>query len=161
MTAELKMTVLGGEELRKALLDPDLLAGPVRRFLARSAHLVEAGAKEAAPVDTGRLRSSIATRIGPTRALVGSNVVYAPFVEFGTRPHWPPLSAMQPWARRHGFPPGTVGAFLVARAISQRGTRPQPFLFPALEAARGAIMGFLRDMAEEVRRHWGKGVSGG
>lgn len=38
------------------------------------------------PVDTGRLRQSIGLKkIGDGHYRVGTNVVYAPFVEFGTR----------------------------------------------------------------------------
>lgn len=48
--------------------------------------VVQNQARELAPVDTGRLKSSIAA--GPSRppytAEVGSNVRYAPHVEFGT-----------------------------------------------------------------------------
>ena len=39
-----------------------------------------------APVDTGRLRQSIGVRkIGEGHYRVGTNVSYAPFVEYGTR----------------------------------------------------------------------------
>ena len=45
-------------------------------------------AKQLAPVDTGRLRSSITADLirsdGRPKAVVGTNVEYAPFVEFGT-----------------------------------------------------------------------------
>lgn len=38
------------------------------------------------PVDTGRLRQSIGLqKVGEGHYRVGTNVVYAPFVEFGTR----------------------------------------------------------------------------
>ena len=37
------------------------------------------------PVDTGRLRSSIALKIEPKEGEVFTNVQYAPFVEYGTR----------------------------------------------------------------------------
>lgn len=43
-------------------------------------------AVKAAPVDTGRLRQSIGVKqIGRGHYRVGTNVKYAPFVEFGTR----------------------------------------------------------------------------
>lgn len=43
-------------------------------------------AVRAAPVDTGRLRQSIGVqKIGDGHYRVGTNVRYAPFVEFGTR----------------------------------------------------------------------------
>lgn len=46
--------------------------------------------KKNTPVDTGNLRSSINTQLfakksDRTEAVVGTNVEYAPFVEFGTR----------------------------------------------------------------------------
>jgi hypothetical protein len=59
---------------------------------------------------------------------VGSNVKYAPFQELGTRPFWPPLSALETWAKRHG-----TSAFLVARAIATRGIKAVRYLQRALE----------------------------
>jgi HK97 gp10 family phage protein len=58
----------------------------VQREVMRSALKVQAGAKVRCPVDTGRLRNSIAVEIQDEglSALVGTNVEYAPFVEFGT-----------------------------------------------------------------------------
>lgn len=56
------------------------------REVMRSTLNIQAGAKKRAPVDTGRLRNSIATEIerdGLT-GVVGTNVEYAPFVEWGT-----------------------------------------------------------------------------
>jgi HK97 gp10 family phage protein len=45
----------------------------------------EGNAKQRCPVDTGRLRSSIAyTKINQLSCRVGTNVKYAPYVEFGT-----------------------------------------------------------------------------
>lgn len=47
---------------------------------------IEAEAKRLCPVRTGRLRASIHTgKIRDRVYFVGSNVEYAPFVEFGTR----------------------------------------------------------------------------
>ncbi|MBO8173498.1 MAG: HK97 gp10 family phage protein [Bacillaceae bacterium] len=47
---------------------------------------VEREAKILCPVRTGRLRASIHTgRHGPLERYVGTNVEYAPYVEFGTR----------------------------------------------------------------------------
>lgn len=52
---------------------------------------VERDAKEFAPVDTGNLRASIASMVessgvlkSEVRGVIGSNVDYAPFQEFGT-----------------------------------------------------------------------------
>lgn len=45
---------------------------------------IEKDAKTACPVDTGNLRASITSTIGEDEATVGTNVEYAPYVEFGT-----------------------------------------------------------------------------
>lgn len=59
---------------------------------------VQNAARRRCPVDTGRLRSSISHRLGRDArgpyAEVGTNVQYAPFVEFGTR-----RAAAQPYLR--------------------------------------------------------------
>lgn len=54
--------------------------------LEKMALEIEAEAKKRCPVRTGRLRASIHTgRISEKVYYVGTNVEYAPFVEFGTR----------------------------------------------------------------------------
>jgi len=79
--------------------------GPVAKEIARRTIRVHNRAKQLCPVDTGRLRSSISWRLervgGTVVGVVGTNVEYAPYVEFGTRHN-----------------------------------RSQPFLRPALDAAR-------------------------
>lgn len=46
--------------------------------------LAERYAKEEAPVDTGRLRNSISHDSDKDSAVIGTNVEYAPYQEFGT-----------------------------------------------------------------------------
>lgn len=64
-------------------------SGPVGRELERRALQVERAAKQLCPVDTGRLRASINHRLEADGqglvAIIGSDVEYAPYVEFGTR----------------------------------------------------------------------------
>lgn len=63
--------------------------GPVARVLLRYGYQTERLAKHYCPVDTGRLRASIATTLilveGHLECWVGTDVEYAPYVEFGTR----------------------------------------------------------------------------
>lgn len=110
--------------------------------------LVTGSAKRNAPVDTGLLRASITpeveSRDNETVGVVGSNVTYAPFMELGTIPHWPPLAALETWARRHG-----TTAYIVARAIARRGLRPRHYLGRALDDNRGRIE---RIFSEYVKR---------
>jgi len=93
-------------------------------------------------VDTGVLRGSITPSVSSTtnavQGAVGSKETYSPYVEYPTRPHWPPLSALEVWAERHG-----TTAFLVARAISQRGTKGKKFLGRAIDEGISKVVGFF------------------
>lgn len=63
-------------------------SGPVGKELVRRSVRVERAAKQACPVDTGRLRSSIAREVGNDErglvARIGTDVSYGIYVEFGT-----------------------------------------------------------------------------
>lgn len=58
-----------------------------REALEAIAVQMEGHAKELCPVDTGRLRNSIAAETDGHEVIVGSNVEYAPAVELIDRPH--------------------------------------------------------------------------
>lgn len=109
--------------------------GPIGRDLLRRGLRVQNRAKDLAPVDEGRLRADTRAELGrDAKGLVcriGTTVEYALPVHEGSRPHWPPPGALDRWARMHGMSSG----FLVARAISRRGTKARPFLRDALPAA--------------------------
>jgi len=158
MTLQLEIKVENQAEISRALKSRKLVKEPLLRFLRQAGFLVEAAAKKRATVDTGRMRASITSNVDP-RALtttIAPTVDYAAHVEFGTAPHFPPPSALQPWARRHGFPSGMAGAMLVARAIARRGTKARPFMAPALEASTGPINKLLNAMALKIEQVWGR-----
>lgn len=134
---QIHVRLTGGKQMIKALRgSEDKIVAGLRRALRRSALLIWEEASRRAPVDTGSLRADLRIRENSRRleAAVGSSKRYAIFVHGGTRPHWPPLSAIEPWARRHGVDP-----FLVARAIALKGTRAQPFLRQAVESSKEKI----------------------
>lgn len=93
-------------------------------------NILGADAKRFSPVDTGRLRSSITGTVSKAgfpvkrlQGIVGTNIEYAPYMEFGTgifagnsRVKMPPIEALEGWARRHG-----ANAWSVAYAIYLRG----------------------------------------
>lgn len=127
-------------------LTADAMAAAVEVELRKGAFMIEGRAKRSAPVDTGRLRASITTQpdsqgreIGYK---VGTDVEYAPLVEFGTGRRGA-ASALtitaQQAMRDEGYEHG-------ARA----GMSAQPFLFPAYEQSRDAIIGALRRAVERV-----------
>jgi|SRR5882757_3722186 len=65
------------------------LAGPAGAYMRKLALMVETGAKRLAPVDTGRLRSSIEHTVSGNgdgmKADIFSTVNYAIYQELGTR----------------------------------------------------------------------------
>lgn len=103
---------------------------------------IERVAKEMAPVDRGRLRSSIAARLevgdgGLPRVIVGTNVEYAAFVHEGTGIYGPRRAPIVP---RN---PGGVLVFKVAGktvfARSVKGMPGRPFLRAAMEQVVGSL----------------------
>ena len=57
----------------------------LKKEITKASLNVQREAKKICPVDTGRLRSSITVERNDLVAEVGSNVKYAPYVEFGTK----------------------------------------------------------------------------
>lgn len=99
------------DAIKKSILS---LLGSARRF---------------APVDQGFLRGGgMQTRFSTLKGTLENTSPYAMFVHEGTKPHWPPLDAIEPWAKRHGIP-----AFLVARKIATKGTEAKPFFNQAID----------------------------
>ena len=86
--ADIQVTIEGLEGLIKRLAKAKAQKH-ITAAMRKGTLLVERGAKMKAPVDTGRLRSSITSEVrgvgADTVGVVGSNVVYAPYQEFGTR----------------------------------------------------------------------------
>lgn len=125
-----RMQLLGMQELSKKLEPGQLLGKPIRNLLSKAALIVEKRAKEKASgrpgprVQTGRLRSSITSKVDPSAipqwAEVGSNVFYAPFVELGHM------------TRGGGMAPA------------------YPFLHPALKESQGKVNGLLEQASKEI-----------
>jgi len=121
---------------------PEIVEKWLERGLEAAAIEVEARGRKKTPRDTSRLASSISHRVSKLRAIVGTNVKYAVFVHEGTRPHFPPPKALAGWARRHGM---AGKEFLIARAISRRGTKARPFLKEGLAESKRKIDSYLND----------------
>jgi len=148
---------------------PALLAKPMRQFFDRATIAVQNRARQNAPVDTGRLRSSITTRVDPSEVPqwgeVGTNVFYAPYMEYGTGTfaegpnakggrHAPPGDALEVWASRHGFASGYVVAGIIAR---RGGLKPRRYLRTALKDSLNDIRGYVNRMASDIASAWEAG----
>lgn len=120
----------------------DIRGEEMQQSYRAAALLVSNDAKRLAPVDRGGLRASITPDVrqdgNVTMGIVGSNLVNAPYMETGTRPFWPPLAALQVWARRHG-----TSAYVVARAIARRGIQGRRYLQRAFDNNKSEVMRIL------------------
>lgn len=74
----------------------------IERGLEAIGLVAEGYAKQSCPVDTGRLRNSISHAVDPigNAAYIGTNVEYAPYVEFGTS-KMAPRPFLRPAALEH------------------------------------------------------------
>ena len=112
---------------------------------------------------TGRLRSSITTRIKGKTGTIGTNVNYGPYVEYGTRPHlilprykkilaWP--IAGQSRAGLGRGPQGTLkgkGQFAYARVVHHPGFKGHHYMRRALDDNRKIISSlFQRFLADAL-----------
>lgn len=83
--ANVSVKVLGQAALRGAIARKILnVNNEAKRQVQESTIRIESDAKQFAPVDTGRLRSSISREIEGASGRVYTVVEYAPYVEFGT-----------------------------------------------------------------------------
>lgn len=108
----------------------------VKQILTTAALMVEADAKLNCPVDTGQLRQSITHNVGDNFAEIGTNYSYAPYVEYGTG-----LFAADgngratPWSYQDSK----------GQWHTTVGQKPQPFLQPALDNNKQAILDLVKD----------------
>jgi hypothetical protein len=145
---------VSGLDFAKAL-NPDKARAAMKRGLSKSMKVVANQVKVETPVDTGRLRAGMTDEVRESGneiiGVVGNNVEYAPFVELGSSPHFPPPSALAGWAQRHGG----LNPFLVARGIAKHGTKAHRMFGRVLESpfAAGIVD---RYVSEELRKViWG------
>lgn len=119
---------------------------PVARFLDRGSILIQGAARKKAPVDTGQGRNSIGVESPTPRSRrIGPSAKHMEYVEFGTRPHWPPPGSMAGWAKRHG-----MTDYQARRSVAMKGTKAQPFMQPAADEAERALPPLVSVLAAEI-----------
>lgn len=104
---------------------PAILAKELERAMKRLVLIIEAKAKELCPVDTGLLQSSITPVVESWMyGYVGTNVVYAPHVEYGTGPH-------EIRAKDSPILANADKGIIFGKSVNHPGTEAQPFFEPA------------------------------
>ncbi len=122
---------------------PESVERAIADGINKAAGIVEGSAKRLCPVDTGNLRGSIhimkhATPGKEAKAVVGTNVEYAPYVEFGTGVR--------------GAATNENSNVAVSYAQDWAGQAAQPFLAPALRSNKDRIeRAIFRNVIEGIK----------
>jgi len=135
----------------------------VAQAMAKASEQLRAVAFHETPVGaTGFLRDAIGAQVSvhsqepvDVSGHVWWQAGYAPVVEYGSRPHWPPIGPLVHWAERKlHVPPGE--SYGVARriqfAIARRGTRAQEFAQRSLALAEPLVERAFRQAADRLAR---------
>lgn len=170
---EIRAEILGLKEiLGRFRHAPEIVRDETRKAMTRAALEVEGEAKGRAPKKTGTLRRSLHSEVqvlaGEVRGLVGTDLVYAPYVEFGTGvyhepdPHEPwEVTPKQAKALAFKVPTGVdpmTGrasrnkATVIVRRVVIQGMRARPYLAKAFEAKRAQIEAHFHRAAENIAR---------
>lgn len=141
----------------KAIIDAEIESTAQRIVLG-----IEADARRAVAQDTRDLMRSIASEVTPIgggiEGIVRVGAPYGRFVEEGRRPgKMPPVEELRGWARRHGIP--EQGVYALARAIGKRGTKAQPFFWPAVDKRAGTVKGAFEDAMQRAAQKLAEAAS--
>ncbi|MDH7513549.1 MAG: HK97 gp10 family phage protein [Clostridiales bacterium] len=145
-----KVEIKGLNELDKSLDKILSKKERIKREVLFTALDIQSKAKkklrEQKAIDEGYLKNSIVvdTIRGGLAAEIGSIAPYAPYVEFGTKPHFPPPDALEDWARRHGFD----SAWPICKVIAKRGLKERPYLSPAYEEEKDGFVQRIKKILE-------------
>jgi len=154
-----KITVRMSPQLRRNLTHPYLIAAPLKEYLFRATTLIRDEGRAEAPEDLGKMRRSHVALVDPQPVprwgrmevkATSKGAPYPLFVHEGTRPHFPPIDAIAPWANRHGIPP-----FALAMSIAQKGTKANPWLERTIEKLRPHLQN-LNGLAADIIKKWNK-----
>jgi hypothetical protein len=146
------VTILDAK-LSAALADPSLISSPMKGFMERATKLVEGEAKRIAPVDTGRYRSSISSKVDGNgkSGTVGPGVNYGNVIEWGHSPGiWPDTAGIERWASRHHFDNPRGASYAIAYTHLRRGRKGLQIMETALKNKIGDIRGTVGQMLNEV-----------
>ncbi len=129
MSAGITIAITGTQAVIRAIKIAQREANTaIDKALKKSAIIVEADAKRNAPIKTGRLRSSITHQVNLRKqeAKVGTNVKYAPYIEYGTGVHSQSVRGGRTTKWVYFDKKGK-------RFVTTEGMRAQPFLLPAYQ----------------------------
>lgn len=140
---------------------PEYTDRQLQEAMTEATLLVQREWQENLPRVSGLTARSITSDVASTPAgvlgVVSSSQPNALFLELGTRPHMPPVAAIEPWVKAVlGISePKEVKrvAFLVARKIAREGTPAQHPMARAVQSTEGQVIAMFERAAGKVAAH--------
>lgn len=131
MAGDLTITLEGWDRLDQAFRQaPDIVRQEFDAYMHAATQHMQSEVVDRTPAAMGTLRASIHGSVermaDGVLGVVGTAQPYAIPVELGTKPHFPPVLAIQDWVRVKLGKTGKEGrsvAFAIARKISKVGTK--------------------------------------
>ena len=124
-----------------------------RVSLRAGALLIQNEASENVSVKSGNLKRSITHNIEEDQktqvAKIGTPVEYAPYVEFGTRPHTIRATNKKALANKKA---GVV----FGKTVNHPGSQAKPFLRPAFESKKDEAIKEVEDALDELIKKWNR-----
>ena len=158
----LSISMGGLQSFAQGLRDsPEYTDRVLQEAMTEATLLVQREWQENLPRVSGLTARSITSDVASTPAgvlgVVSSSQPNALFLELGTRPHMPPVAAIEPWVKAVlGISePKEVKrvAFLVARKIARHGTPAQRPMERAAQSVEGQITAMFERAAAQVAQH--------
>jgi len=100
-----------------------------QRVMIESANFLLTEMEVRAPVRSGELRRSLGVRVEADRVIVGPDVPYASYVEFGTKPH-----EIRPKNPNGVLVFSVNGQKVFAKVVHHPGTKANPFVQDSFDA---------------------------
>jgi len=145
MPEGITIKIEGLEKLKDAFKkSPGIVREQIQKAIALSVALVNREAKIEAPVRTGRLRSSIRSRIQPFKGIVEPTVDYAIYVHEGTSAH-----IIRPVRRKALY---WKGAKHPVKMVHHPGTKANPFMKRGAEKAEGKVQAIFQRAINNIAR---------
>lgn len=85
--------------------------------------------------NTGTLKRSGVVLNEVKKRIVGFGAEYAPYIEYGTPPHWIPARPLLKWAKQNRIKNPWAIVKAIQKRVASEGTPPKPFLRQAIESA--------------------------
>lgn len=147
MAEGLTITLHGWEQLQQAFARaPEIVREELGAFAHAATQHLRSEVVDRTPAAMGTLRASIHGSVermaDGVLGVVGTVQPYAVPVELGTKPHFPPVQALEDWVRQKLGLSGKEAhnaAFLIARKISKKGTQGHFMFRDAFQANQAEV----------------------